>query len=145
MRAVNLLPVEVTKTKRRQVSPREVGRVEHRVQVGVGEQLFVGVQVTKEEKQLVVRLEKPAGFGAPPEKDLIASSGFNDARGMNSNPVPGSPFPLDIPNRVGGAGEPGWMGPWRGSMTASPASWNRRLTTWSARSSRPTTPIVGVG
>ena len=44
--------------------------------------------------------------------DLIASSGFNDARGINSNPVPGSPFPLGIPNREGGVGEPGWAGPW---------------------------------
>jgi hypothetical protein len=31
---------------------------------------------------------------------------------MNSNPVPGSPYPLDIPNRQGGVGEPGWTGPW---------------------------------
>jgi serine/threonine protein kinase len=56
--------------------------------------------------------EKPAGLGTPPQKDLIASSGFNDARGLNSNPAPGSPYPLDAPNREGGAGEPGWAGTW---------------------------------
>jgi hypothetical protein len=52
------------------------------------------------------------GLVSPRPKDLIASSGFNDARGMNSNPVPGSPFPLDTPNREGGLGEPGWANLW---------------------------------
>jgi hypothetical protein len=80
--------------------------------LAVADQLYGGVQMMKEGKRLVVRLEKPEGLGAAPEKDLIASSGFNDARGMNSNPVPGSPFPLDLPNREGGGGEPGWKGPW---------------------------------
>jgi serine/threonine protein kinase len=80
--------------------------------LAVADQLFGGVHVTREGKRLVVRLEKPEGLGTPPEKDLIASSGFNDSRGMNSNPVPGSPFPLDTPNREGGLGEPGWVGPW---------------------------------
>jgi hypothetical protein len=80
--------------------------------LAVADQLFGGVEVAKEGKRLVIQLAKPEGFDAPPEKDLIASSGFNDASGMNSNPVPGSPFPLDAPNREGGAGEPGWKGPW---------------------------------
>jgi hypothetical protein len=80
--------------------------------LAIADQIFGGIQVTKEGKRLVVRLEKPEGLDTPPDKDLIASSGFNDARGMNSNPVPGSPFRLDIPNREGGLGEPGWKGPW---------------------------------
>src|SRR5262249_23198207 len=80
--------------------------------LAIADQVFGGIQVTKEEKRLVVRLEKPESLATSPENDLIASSGFNDARGMNSNPVPGSPFILDTPNREGGAGEPGWKGPW---------------------------------
>jgi hypothetical protein len=51
--------------------------------------------------------------------DLIASAGFNDARGMNSKPGPGSPYPLDTPNREGGAGEPGWVGPWEAHPRAT--------------------------
>jgi hypothetical protein len=80
--------------------------------LAIADQLYGGLQVAKEGKRLVVRLDKPEGLGTPPEKDLIASAGFNDARGMNSNPVPGSPYPLDSSNREGGVGEPGWKGPW---------------------------------
>jgi hypothetical protein len=91
--------------------------------LAVADQLFGGIQVTREGRRLVVRLERPEGLGAPPPKDLIASAGFNDARGMNSNPVPGSPYPLDTPNREGGAGEPGWAGPWNdGTRPAHPAA-----------------------
>src|SRR5205807_6301981 len=80
--------------------------------LAVADQLFGGIQVTKEGKRLVVRLEKPEGFGAPADSDLIASAGFNDASGMNSNPAPDSPYPLDSEGKQGGVGEPGWAGPW---------------------------------
>jgi hypothetical protein len=49
---------------------------------------------------------------------LIASSGFNNLRGMNSTRVPGSPYPLDGEGKQGGAGEAGWAGPW--STPSSP-------------------------
>jgi hypothetical protein len=84
----------------------------------ITDQVFGGIQVTKEGKRLVVRLEKPESPDTSPEGDLIASSGFNDAKGMNSNPVPGSPYPLDSEGKQGGAGEPGWAGPW--STPSSP-------------------------
>jgi serine/threonine protein kinase len=80
--------------------------------LAVTDQVFGGVQVAKEGKRLVVRLEKPEGFDTPPDKYLIASSGFNNRRGLHSTPVPGFPFLLDTPNRDGGDGEPGWKGPW---------------------------------
>jgi hypothetical protein len=80
--------------------------------LAITDQLFGGMQVTKEGKRLVIRLEKPEALDTPPENELIASSGFNNHRGLNSSPVPGSPFILDTPNREGGAGEPGWEGPW---------------------------------
>ena len=80
--------------------------------LAIADQLFGGIQVTREGKRLVVRLEKPEALGTSPEKDLIAAAGFNDARGMNSDPVPGSPYPLDTPNREGGIGEFGWAGAW---------------------------------
>jgi serine/threonine protein kinase len=86
--------------------------------LAVADQLFGGIHVTKEGKQLVVRLEKPEGLGTAPENDLIASAGFNDDRGMNSNPTPGSPYPLDSEGKQGGVGEPGWAGPW--STPSSP-------------------------
>jgi hypothetical protein len=80
--------------------------------LAVVDQVFGGIHVGKEGKRLIVRLDKPNGFDTPPDKDLIASSGFNNHRGMNSTPVPGAPFVLDTANREGGAGEPGWKGPW---------------------------------
>jgi hypothetical protein len=80
--------------------------------LAVVDQLYGGIEVTKEGKRLVIRLAKPEGFDASPGNELIASSGFNNHRGVNSSPVPGSPFPLDTPNREGGVGEPGWAGPW---------------------------------
>jgi hypothetical protein len=64
---------------------------------------------------LIIRHFFPTGRPAPdhpPETGLIASAGFNDARGMNCNPVLGSPYLLDTPNHEGGAAEPGWAGPW---------------------------------
>src|SRR6202011_2622687 len=37
---------------------------------------------------------------------------------MNSERVPGSPYPLDSEGKQGGVGEPGWAGPW--STPSSP-------------------------
>jgi hypothetical protein len=44
--------------------------------------------------------------------EVIASSGFNDQSGLNSNPTPGSPFTVGqtVDNR--GVGEPGWSTNW---------------------------------
>jgi hypothetical protein len=56
--------------------------------------------------------------GEPDEKGLIAESGFNDAKGINSDPIPDSPFPLGQANREGGKGERGWAGPWSASPNA---------------------------
>jgi hypothetical protein len=83
--------------------------------LAITDQVFGGIKVTREGKRLVARLEKPESLDTAPGNDLIASSGFNDAKGINSNPVPGSPFPLDTPNREGGVGEPGWARPWDAS------------------------------
>jgi hypothetical protein len=80
--------------------------------LAIADQLYGGIQVTKDGKRLIVRLEKPESLDTPPDNDRIASSGFNNRRGMNSTPVSGTPFTLDTPNREGGAGEPGWKGPW---------------------------------
>jgi hypothetical protein len=82
------------------------------------DQLYGGIQVAKEGKRLIVRLEKPESLGAPSSTVLIASAGFNDAEGMNSNPVPGSPYPLGSEGKQGGSGEVGWAGPW--STPSSP-------------------------
>ena len=71
-----------------------------------------GTLVTEKRERLDVQLEKPASPGTPPEKALIAAAGFNNHRGMNSTPVPGSPYCLDCEGKQGGAGEPGWAGPW---------------------------------
>ena len=101
--------------------PSLVGRLPAEVVqpvLAVADQLFGGIQVTREGKRLIVRLEKPEDLGKKPPKDLIASAGFNDARGLNSNPVPGAPYPLDTPNRVGGAGEPGWAELWPATPAA---------------------------
>jgi hypothetical protein len=95
--------------------------------LAVVDQLYGGIQVTREGKRLVVRLEKPEGLDTEPGDILIASAGFNDARGMNSNPVPGSPYPLDSKGKQGGAGEPGWAGPW--STPSSPQfSFQKKVT-----------------
>lgn len=46
------------------------------------------------------------------QAQIIASSGFNDQSGLNSNPTPNSPFTIGqtVDNR--GSGEPGWAGNW---------------------------------
>ena len=97
------------------VRPTLIGQIPPEVvqpALAIADQVFGGIQVTKEGKRLVIRLEKPDSLGTPADPDLIASSGFNDAKGLNGNPVPGSPFLFDTPNRAGGLGEPGWAGPW---------------------------------
>lgn len=43
---------------------------------------------------------------------VLASSGFNDQSGINSNPTPGSPFTIGVTVHNQGAGEPGWDSPW---------------------------------
>jgi hypothetical protein len=45
-------------------------------------------------------------------QDIFASSGFNDASGINGNPTPNLPFTIGqtVANR--GIGEPGWAGTW---------------------------------
>src|SRR5262245_22088764 len=53
-------------------------------------------------------------FGLPMQARadmVVAQTGFNDAAGINSNPVPGSPYSLGLVAGAGGV-EPGWLGPW---------------------------------
>src|SRR5262249_3557221 len=45
----------------------------------------------------------------------FAAAGFNDAKGINSDSTPNSPYALGQSNRPGGRGEPGWEGPWQAS------------------------------
>lgn len=59
----------------------------------------------KDESKKSTNLDTPAD-------DLIASTGFNAVHGMNGKLLTGPPFVLDMPNREGGIGEPGWAGPW---------------------------------
>ena len=86
--------------------------------LAIVDQLYGGIRVTKEGKRLVVRVERPDSLGNQAAPDLIASSGFNDASGMNSDPTPDSPYPLDSAGKQGGVGEPGWARPW--STRSSP-------------------------
>lgn len=51
--------------------------------------------------------------------ELIAAAGFNDAKGINSNSVPGSPYSLDTKGGQWGIGEPGWTGPWTSESDGS--------------------------
>ncbi len=44
--------------------------------------------------------------------DVIAAAGFNDADGLNSDAVPGSPYALDTGLSGQGGGEAGWFAPW---------------------------------
>jgi hypothetical protein len=83
----------------------------------VADQLYGGVEVVKQGRHVVLSLKRPEGFGGELDRDLIASSGFNDAKGMNSNPLPNSPFALGVKNCPCGVGEPGWAGPWGAAPT----------------------------
>jgi hypothetical protein len=78
--------------------------------LGVMDQLYGGVHVTRAAARVSVTVDRPPVRELP--ADLIAAAGFNDAEGLLSDPVPDSPYPLDTNNRVGGIGEPGWAGPW---------------------------------
>jgi hypothetical protein len=54
---------------------------------------------------------------------IIASAGFNDATGINSNPTANSPYNVANANLNGqGAGEPGWLSPWQSGGTATVVS-----------------------
>jgi hypothetical protein len=80
--------------------------------MAVADQFYDGIEVKRDGKQVVLTMKRPENFGAAPEANLIASAGFNDAKGMNSNRIPGSPYSLKAVGRLGGAGEPGWTAPW---------------------------------
>jgi hypothetical protein len=56
---------------------------------------------------------------AAADPDLIASSGFNNLRGLNHTREAGKPFLLGAQHRSGGAGEPGWAGPWPAEPAAT--------------------------
>ncbi len=43
---------------------------------------------------------------------VLASSGFNDQIGINSNATPNSPFQIGVTVHGQGVGEPGWDSPW---------------------------------
>jgi hypothetical protein len=84
----------------------------------VADQFYGGIQVGKGGAHVTLTLPRPAGLDAPVTPGLIASSGFNDAKGMNANPIPDSPFPLGAAGREGGSGEPGWGNKWPRSPVA---------------------------
>lgn len=44
---------------------------------------------------------------------VLATSGFNDQAGINSNPTPDSPFRIGVTMHNQGVGEPGWDSPWQ--------------------------------
>jgi hypothetical protein len=48
-------------------------------------------------------------------KGVIAMTGFNDAKGINSNPKRNSPYPLGIADAQGGSIEKGWQSAWPSS------------------------------
>jgi hypothetical protein len=51
---------------------------------------------------------------------VLASAGFNDASGINSNPTPNSPYNVNNQPLLGqGAGEPGWFTPWNASSASA--------------------------
>ena len=66
----------------------------------------------------VVRISKQAAPVTQADKLLIACTGFNNHRGLNSSPIPGKPYWLDSEAMAGGDREPGWAGPW--STLSSP-------------------------
>jgi hypothetical protein len=55
----------------------------------------------------------------PAAAQAIASSGFNDASGLNSNPTANAPYNVNNVSINGqGAGESGWLAPWSFAATA---------------------------
>jgi hypothetical protein len=89
-----------------------------RAVVGVADRLTGGVETGAKGKQTVLTWKRPDDL-KDADPDLIASSGFNDARGMNRDAIPDSPFPLDASNKQGGTGEPGWDGLWAAHPSAT--------------------------
>jgi hypothetical protein len=87
--------------------------------LGVADQFYGGVRVGKDGVHVTLTLPRPAALDAPPVPGLIASSGFNDAQGMNADPIPDSPFALGAAGRAGGGGEPGWANKWPASPGAA--------------------------
>jgi eukaryotic-like serine/threonine-protein kinase len=86
------------------------------------------VTVSRNGRQ-VVQVSKETdseGLETAPENNAIASAGFNDARGLNSNRVPDSPYPLDSDGKQGGIGEPGWAGPWT-ALSSSRFSFQKKV------------------
>jgi len=81
------------------------------------DQAYTGVTIVKDGSSVTMLLKRPEIAAPPP--DLIASSGFNNAKGMNAKFVPDAPFPLDANNRLGGLGESGWAGPWTNHQAAT--------------------------
>jgi hypothetical protein len=103
---------------REQLAPQVPAEYAQQV-FAVADQFYGGVQVGKAGTHVTLTLPRPAALDAPPTPGLLASSGFNDAKGMNADPVPDSPFPLGGPGREGGGGEPGWAGKWPRSPGAA--------------------------
>jgi hypothetical protein len=87
--------------------------------LAVADQFYGGIAVAKDGANVTLTLPRPAALDAPAAPGLLASSGFNDAKGMNADPIPDSPFALGAAGRPGGVGEPGWAGPWPASPGAT--------------------------
>ncbi len=62
--------------------------------------------------EFTVRVLSEGAPGTEAASAVIAETGFNDGAGINSNATPDSPYPLEARGKQGGAGEPGWAGPW---------------------------------
>lgn len=55
----------------------------------------------------------------PLAANVIAATGFNDAKGLNSNSMPNAPYQLDKNNVPGGLNEYGWLGVWQPNPLAT--------------------------
>lgn len=69
-------------------------------------------------KPMPAKSDSSAGAATRPATGA-ASAGFNDAKGINSDRTPGSPYTLGEWNRPGGRGEPDWAAPWEPSDHAT--------------------------
>jgi DNA-binding beta-propeller fold protein YncE len=89
---------------------------------------FIPLNLKDEERKTLAAvygaLPPPPATATAPNKDdpdqlvPFAASGFNDAKGINSNATPDSPFPLNKTNVAGGKGEPGWADYWPANPNA---------------------------
>jgi len=84
--------------------------------LAIADQAAMGSTVTREGVQVILKVPRPERLANPPPKDLIAASGFNDAKGMWADTFTGTPFRLGA-NGGGGLGEPGWVDLWSTSKT----------------------------